>query len=347
MDAFFSSVEQRDNERLRGRPVAVGGDGDRSVVAAASYEARRFGVKSAMPSSMAKRLCPDLVFVRPRFDVYREVSGWIRSIFLEYTDLVEPMSLDEAYLDVTQNHKGIRYARDIAAEIRERIRGETHLTASAGVSYCRFLAKMASDMRKPDGMYVIPPERGKDYVSSLPIRKFHGIGPATAEKMIALGINTGADLERMGREFLIDHFGKAGAYFHDLSLGIDNRLVNPNRIRKSIGAENTLDYDTIDAAVLCEELARLSDKVWDRCLNHGKAGRTATLKVKFEDFEEVSRSKTVLGAPFDRDTFAAISASLLEGLLPLEKAIRLVGVTMSGFENETEAASSPQLDLFA
>ncbi|MBY3151024.1 DNA polymerase IV [Rhizobium laguerreae] len=347
MDAFFASVEQRDNPELRGRPVAVGGSGGRSVVAAASYEARRFGVRSAMPSITARRLCPDLVFVSPRFEVYREVSGQIRDIFLAYTPLVEFLSLDEAYLDVTDNLKGIALARDVARQVREDIFAATGLTASSGASYCKFLAKMASDMRKPNGMFVIPPERGKDFVASLAIAKFHGIGPATAERMKALGIVTGADLERVGAAFLEEHFGKAGAYFHKLSLGIDDRPVNPERVRKSSGAEDTFPHDIIDAEAAKREAVVLAEKVWDGCERHGSRGRTVVLKIKFEDFEEISRSKTVPAFHADKAAFVSTVLALLDQLLPLEKGIRLLGVTMAGLDEKTSAETSPQLDLFS
>jgi DNA polymerase-4 len=346
MDAFFASVEQRDNPEIRGRPVAVGGSKERSVVAAASYEARRFGVRSAMPSVTAKRLCPDLIFVKPRFEVYREVSAAIREIFLQYTPLVEFLSLDEAYLDVTENRKGIELARDVARLIRAEIHEETGLTASAGVSYCKFLAKMASDMRKPNGMFVIPPHLGKDFISSLSISKFHGIGPATAERMKALDIVSGADLERVGSAFLEGHFGRAGAYFHRLSLGIDDRPVNPDRIRKSSGAEETFARDIIDADVARSETIAIAEKVWDRCEHHGSRGRTTVLKIKFEDFEEITRSKTVPAYPTGRDAFTATAVALLESVLPIVKGIRLIGVTMSGLDEESSSGPCPQLDLF-
>lgn len=348
MDAFFASVEQRDDPSLRGRPVAVGGAKERSVVAAASYEARRFGVRSAMPSVTARRLCPELVFVRPRFDVYRQVSNEIGDIFREYTPLVEFLSLDEAYLDVTDNLKGIPLARDVAQQIRAEIRSRTGLTASAGVSYCKFLAKMASDQRKPDGMFVIPPAHGKAFVADLAIGKFHGIGPATADRMKSLGISKGADLERVGAAFLAENFGKAGAYFHRLSLGIDERPVNPERIRKSSGAEETFPHDILDGEVATRETVVIAEKVWDRCERYGSRGRTVVLKVKFEDFEEISRSKTVASYHQDKAAFVGTAVSLLESIFPLEKGIRLIGVTMSGLDEGTRTAQpSPQLDLFS
>lgn len=346
MDAFFASVEQRDNPAFAGKPLAVGGEGERSVVAAASYEARRFGVRSAMPGALARRLCPALVFTRPRFDVYRAVSAEIRSIFLEYTPLVEPMSLDEAYLDVTENLRGMELARDVAREVRARIRERTGLTASAGVSYCKFLAKMASDQRKPDGMFVIPPDRGKAFVAALPIGKFHGIGPATAEKMLALGIRQGRDLEDRGEVFLVEHFGKAGRYFHRLSLGIDDRPVQPERPRKSASAETTFEYDIHDPAVVVEKTAEMAARAWERATRHGTSGRSVSLKIRFEDFEDLSRSRTFPHPFADAGGFAAAASGLLETLLPFDRGIRLIGVTMSGFADEAPEEESPQLDLF-
>jgi DNA polymerase IV len=243
MDAFFASVEQRDNPVLRGRPVAVGGSGERGVVAAASYEARKFGVRSGMPSVTAMRRCPELIFVTPRFDVYKAVSLQIREIFAEYTPLIEPLSLDEAYLDVTENLKGIASATEIAEAIRAKIKIETKLTASAGVSYNKFLAKLASDHRKPDGLFVVTPKMGLTFVENLPIEKFHGVGPATTAKMNRLGIATGLDLWAQTLPFLQQHFGKSGPYYYWIARGVDERPVRADRVRKSIGAENTFAQD--------------------------------------------------------------------------------------------------------
>src|SRR5215212_3563926 len=281
MDAFYASVEQRDNPELRGKPVAVGGSRERGVVAAASYEARRFGIHSAMASVTAKRKCPELVFVPPRFEVYKAVSLQIRAIFAEYTHLIEPLSLDEAYLDVTENLKGIAYATTIAQEIRAKIRADTGLTASAGVSYNKFLAKLASDQRKPDGMFVITPEMGPVFVGSLPVAKFHGIGPATAARMSRLGIYTGADLKIQPLARRQEQFGKAGSYYFSISRGMDDRPVRPNRIRKSVGAENTFERDLLKFDEMSAELQPLIDKVWGYCEQSGVRGRTVTLKVKF------------------------------------------------------------------
>ena len=281
MDAFYASVEQRDNPELRGKPVAVGGSRERGVVAAASYEARKFGVHSAMPSVSAKRKCPDLIFVKPRFDAYKAVSLKIREIFAEYTPLIEPLSLDEAYLDVTENLKGIAFATEIAKEIRAKIRAETSLTGSAGVSYNKFLAKLASDHRKPDGLFVITPKMGPAFVEALPVGKFHGVGPATTAKMNRLGIENGLDLRAQTISFLQQHFGKSGPYFYWIARGIDDRPVRADRIRKSVGAENTFSVDlfTFDAAQ--NALLPIIDKVWRHCESTGARGRTVTLKVKY------------------------------------------------------------------
>jgi DNA polymerase-4 len=261
MDAFYASVEQRDNPDLKGKPVAVGGSQARGVVAAASYEARKFGVRSAMPSMTACRKCPDLIFVKPRFDVYKEVSLQIRAILAEHTPIIEPLSLDEAYLDVTENLQGIASATEIAERIRAKIRTETQLTASAGVSYNKFLAKLASDYRKPDGLYVIMPAMGPAFVETLPVERFHGVGPATAAKMKELRIFTALDLRAKDETFLSTHFGKAGRHFYYICRGIDNRPVLANRIRKSVGAENTFPRDLTTLDDLKAELAPLVEKV--------------------------------------------------------------------------------------
>jgi len=278
MDAFYASVEQRDNPELRGKPVAVGGSRERGVVAAASYEARRFGVHSAMPSVTAKRKCPDLIFVKPRFDAYKAISLQIRDVFAEYTSIIEPLSLDEAYLDVTENPKGIVSATQIAEEIRARIRTETELTASAGVSYNKFLAKLASDQRKPDGLFVITPKMGPEFVETLPVRKFHGVGPATAKKMTRLGIETGSDLKAQTLDFLQHHFGKAGSYYYWAARAVDERPVRADRIRKSIGAENTFPADLFTYDAARDALREIVDKVWRYCEGSGLRGRTVTLK---------------------------------------------------------------------
>src|SRR3954452_12112058 len=291
MDAFYASVEQRDHSELRGKPVAVGGQ-HRGVVMAASYEARKYGVRSAMPSVTAKRRCPDIIFVKGRFDVYRAVSQQIRAIFLDYTDLVEPLSLDEAYLDVTQDRHGLGTARAVAEDIRRRIRDETGLTASAGVSYCKFIAKLASDHRKPDGLCVITPDRGAEFVASLPVARFHGVGPVTAQKMEQLGILTGADLREWTLPALHAHFGSSADWYWRICRGIDEREVKPDRPYKSVSAERTFDEDLRDPDRLAAELERIAGYAWDRVERAQVAGRTVTLKVKFGDFTIITRSKS-------------------------------------------------------
>jgi DNA polymerase IV len=341
MDAFFASVEQRDNPELRGKPVAVGGSTARGVVAAASYEARKFGVRSAMPSVTAKRRCPELIFVKPRFDAYREVSHQIRAIFRDYTELVEPLSLDEAYLDVSEDLKGIGIATRIAEEIRARIRAETGLTASAGVSYNKFLAKLASDQNKPDGLCVIPPAKGEAFVAGLPVRRFHGVGPRTAEKMARLGIETGADLRAQSLAFLNHNFGSSGQYYHDLARGICHRQVKPNRPWKSISAEDTFFDDLKEEAALTEELERISQTVWRRIEEKGIHGRTVTLKVKYQDFQIVTRGRSLARAVSGREEFLEIGCQLLRTLLPPPKGIRLLGLTLSNLSESGETEGEP------
>lgn len=336
MDAFFASVEQRDNPDLRGKPVAVGGSSKRGVVAAASYEARKFGVKSAMPSSRAIRLCPDLIFVRPRFDAYAEVSRQIRQIFARHTDLIQPLSLDEAYLDVTYDKQAIGSAVKIAKAIRAAIRDETGLTASAGVSYNKFIAKIASDQNKPDGLCVILPEQGPDFVAGLPVRRFHGVGPRTAEKMAKMGIETGADLRQKDQSWLRAHFGSAGDYLYHAARGIDNRPVNPNSLRKSIGGELTYFDDKIGDDALYAALDDIIDIVWARINRHGTSGRTVTLKARYADFRTITRSYSADYPIASRDEFAAIGRRLLTGILPAPMGIRLLGLTLSNL-GETPA----------
>jgi DNA polymerase IV len=343
MDAFYASVEQRDAPELRGKPVAVGGR-ERGVVMAASYEARKFGVRSAMPSATAKRLCAELVFVKPRFDIYKEVSRQIREIFLEYTPLVEPLSLDEAYLDVTTNLKNIPLASDIAREIRARILEKTGLTASAGVSYNKFLAKLASDHRKPNGQFVISPETGPAFVETLPVGKFHGIGPATGAKMNALGMFTGLDIRRQTLEFMNANFGKSGAYYYWISRGVDERPVRANRVRKSIGAETTFSSDLTEFDALVLELKPLVDKVWRHCEATGSRGRTVTLKIKFADFEIITRSRSALSPIAGRDDLERLACGLLEVEMPLPKSVRLLGVSLSSLQTGNDA-EPPQLTL--
>jgi DNA polymerase-4 len=343
MDAYYASVEQRDDPDLRGKPVAVGGAGPRGVVAAASYEARVFGVRSAMPSGTARRRCPELIFVRPRFDVYRAVSTQIRQIFAEHTDLIEPLSLDEAYLDVTENKQGIALASDIARQIRARIKEVTGLNASAGISYNKFLAKMASDLNKPNGQAVIPPARGPEFVAALPVGKFHGVGPATAAKMERLGILTGADLRAQTPEVLTRHFGKSGAWYWRIARGIDLRAVQPHRPRKSIGTEDTFLTDIFDPALARHEVAALAGKVWQFCAEKSITGRTLTLKVKYADFQQITRSRTALAPIANGEDLTALALALLAPLLPPPKGIRLLGVTLSSLDEAR--GDTPQIQL--
>ena len=332
MDAFYASVEQRDDPALRGRPVAVGHPAARGVVAAASYEARQFGVRSALPSVTALRRCPELVFVAPRFDVYRAVSRQIHAIFADYTPLIQPLSLDEAYLDVTQNLRGLPTAWATAKEIRARILVETGLTASAGVSYNKFLAKLASGHRKPNGQFAVTPGMGAGWVETLPVTRFHGVGPVTASKMQALGIATGADLRGKSMAFLREHFGSASAWYHAIARGDDDRPVDPDRTRKSSGSETTFDRDLIVVAEIEAGVVRMADDVWAWCETAGAFGRTTTVKVKFADFRQITRSRSYPTAIAEQGLLRQASLDLIRLVLPPEKGIRLVGVTVSNFE---------------
>lgn len=345
MDAFFASVEQRDDPALRGKPVAVGSATGRGVVAAASYEARTFGVRSAMPSMTALRRCPDLIFVRPRFDVYRAVSQQIRAIFLDYTSLVEPLSLDEAYLDVTGNLRGLPSATETAAEIRRRIHDETGLTASAGISYNKFLAKLASDQNKPNGQCVITPAQGPEFIASLEVGRFHGIGPRTAEKMNRLGIFTGADLRERELSFLQAQFGKSGSWYYAIARGEDERAVNPNRIRKSSGSETTFANDLVAPAAVEDAVCAMADEVWTWCEMTATSGRTVTVKATYSDFRKVTRSRTLAARVPDRAALREVAVALVRTLYPLERGIRLVGVTLSNLEKRDEEGA--QLELLA
>jgi DNA polymerase-4 len=336
MDAFYASVEQRDNPELRGKPLAVGGARERGVVAAASYEARKFGVRSAMPSVTARRKCPELIFVKPRFDVYKAVSLQVRAVFAEFTPIIEPLSLDEAYLDVTENLQGIASAREVAERIRARIRAETELTASAGVSYNKFLAKLASDHRKPDGLFVITPAMGPGFVESLTVERIHGVGPATAAKMHRLGIFTAVDLRAKDETFLAQHFGKAGPHFYNICRGIDHRPVRADRIRKSVGAETTFVRDLTQLDEMTAELVPLVDKVWSYCESGGVRARTVTLKVKFSDFRIITRSRSTITPIPDHATMASISTELLAAQFPLRKGVRLLGVSLSSLSADAE-----------
>jgi DNA polymerase IV len=328
MDAFYASIEQRDFPEYRGKPLAVGGNSKRGVVAAASYEARTFGVYSAMPSSIAARKCPDLIFAKPRFDIYREVSVQIRNVMQEYTDLVEPLSLDEAYLDVTINKMENPSATLIAKEIKEKIKKTTGLTASAGVSINKFLAKIASDYKKPDGLFIIKPEQASDFVAQLPIQKFHGIGKKTTEKMHKLNIFCGADLRELPQEKLIRYFGKLGIYYYHIARGVDERLVKPDRERKSVGAENTFSEDLINDEQMHVQLKNIVTKVWQRMKNIQVSGKTITVKIRLKDFTTFSRSKT-LGQPlYDLDELNKTAMELLQEQ-KVEHPVRLLGVSVS------------------
>lgn len=336
MDAFYASVEQRDHPELRGCPVAVGHSAKRGVVAAASYEARKFGVRSAMPSTEALRRCPELVFVPPRFEAYRSVSKQIHRIFEDYTLLIEPLSLDEAYLDVTASPSGLKTAWAIAKEIRARILDETGLTASAGVSYNKFLAKLASDHRKPNGQFAVTPNMGEAWVAQLPVARFHGVGPVTARRMKELGITTGAELRIQSLETLREYFGRSGLWYYEIARGRDDRPVVSNRERKSSGSETTFSRDLIDIVEIEKGVLEMADDVWKWCEKTCRYGRTVTLKVKWADFQQVTRSRSQTSPFLSLDDLCENSLALLRGLYPLEKSVRLVGVTVSGFSQKSE-----------
>ena len=342
MDAFYASIEQRDNPSLLGKPVAVGGSRQRGVVAAASYEARKYGVRSAMPSVTAKKKCPELIFVPPRFREYKEVSQQIREIFISYTDLVEPLSLDEAFLDVTENKKQMELATDIAREIKTEIKQKTRLTASAGVSVNKFLAKIASDYDKPDGLFIIKPHEAEAFVEKLAIEKFFGIGKVTAEKMHKIGIHTGKDLKAYPLEELVQLFGKAGNFYFNIARATDNRPVDPNRIRKSIGNENTFEMDLRNMPEILYELKHIEKELVRRIEKNNTRGKTLTLKIKFEDFEQITRSKSLqkfLTPPL----IHSLSLELISQL-ELKKGIRLLGLSLSNLEN-TEELDAYQLEI--
>ncbi len=334
MDAFFASVEQRDNPELRGKPIAVGGSSKRGVVAAASYEARKYGVRSAMASMTAARLCPPLIFVKHRFEVYREVSNQIRAIFEEYTDLVEPLSLDEAFLDVTENKKDMRSATMIAEEIRRRIFEETQLTASAGVSFNKFLAKIASDINKPDGIKVITPKEAIPFLEELPVKKFFGVGKVTAARMHKMGIRTGADLKRMSQIELVQRFGKVGRYYYKIVRAEDKRAVNPHRVRKSIGAERTFFEDISTQKEMLEKLEFIGEKVFRYMEKHDNYGRTINLKMKTPDFQIATRSKTFNHEVKEWDDFIGVVHGLLKENWGEGLTVRLLGVSVSNLQRE-------------
>ncbi len=346
MDAFYASVEQRDNPSYRGKPLVVGGSpNQRGVVAAASYEARKFGIYSAMPSVTAIAKCPGLIFVRPRFDVYREISATIHAIFKRYSDLVEGVALDEAYLDVTENKQNIPYASTIARYIKTAIFQETQLTATAGVSINKFLAKMASGQNKPNGLTVILPEQAIAFVEQLAIEKFHGIGEVTAAKMHSLGIHTGADLKTRSLTDLTHHFGKAGHYYYKIARAEDDRLVEANRVRKSIGAETSFAQDLSDVGQMLQELEQIAQIVEQRLEQHETRGRTLTLKVKFSDYHQITRSKTMLAPISELSAIFEIAKALFESISLENRSIRLLGISLSNLDNAKQTQVI-QLPLF-
>ena len=343
MDAFFAAVEQRDRPELRGLPVAVGGSSRRGVVAAASYEARKYGIRSAMPAVEAARRCPDLIFVKPRFEVYKDASEIIRDVFHSYTDLVEPLSLDEAFLDVTDSMVG-GSAESIARSIKEDIRARTHLTASAGVSFNKFLAKMASDYDKPDGLHAIGPEDAPAFIARLGIEEFHGIGRATASRMREIGIYTGADLLARSEEELISRFGKTGRFFYRIARGEDHREVRPNRIRKSVGAERTFSQDLRRLNDMELRITEIAARVSERMSAAGVAGRTVTLKVKYHDFDITTRSTTVHQDVYREDELCSIACSLLRTPVP-SRPVRLLGLSVSNLIHARGERAARQLRL--
>lgn len=344
MDAFYASVEQMDFPELRGKPIAVGGSENRGVVAAASYEARKFGVRSAISGVLAKKNCPELIFVKPRFDRYKEISKKIHAIFFDYTDLVEPLSLDEAYLDVTQNKKGNPSATLIAQEIRMRILNEVGLTASAGISVNKFIAKIASDYNKPNGQKTVNPDEVIPFLEELPIRKFYGVGKVTTEKMYQLGIFTGLELKSKSVEFLSTHFGKSGAFYYQVVRGIHTSEVKPNRITKSVAAEHTFDTNLSSEIFMLEQLENIATNLERRLKKQNIAGKTVTLKIKYSDFSQQTRSKTV---PY----FIADKGLILENVKELlyqermKDSVRLLGISLSNLNTEQKKTVVVQLQF--
>lgn len=334
MDAFYASVEQRDHPELRGKPLAVGHGEERGVVAAASYEARRYGVRSAMSSQKAKRLCPQLVFVPGRMEVYKNVSRQIHEIFHEYTDIIEPLSLDEAFLDVTENKPGITLAVDIAREIKLKIKDQLHLVASAGISYNKFLAKIASDYRKPDGLCTIHPDQALDFIASLPIERFWGVGPVTAKKMHAVGIHNGAQLRTRSLEFLVGRFGKAGSLYYDFARGVDLRPVEAVRIRKSVGCEHTLEKDISLRSSVIIELYHTAQELVERLSAKDFRGNTLTLKIKFYDFSQITRSITQHEELLELKVILPLAKQLLKEVDYEHHPIRLIGLSVSNPKEE-------------
>lgn len=344
MDAFYASVEQLDNSELRGKPIAVGGGEDRGVVAAASYEARKFGVRSAMSGILAKKNCPQLIFVKPRFDRYKEISKKIHQIFKDYTDLIEPLSLDEAYLDVTENKKGNPSASLIAKEIRQRIFDELHLNASAGISSSKFVAKIASDINKPNGQKTIPPEEIISFLEELPIEKFYGIGKVTASKMYNLGIFKGSDLKEKNESFLIEHFKSSGSHYYNIVRGIHTSKVKPNRKRKSVAAEHTFVKNLTSEVFMLEKLEKISEELEKRLLHSNVSGKTITLKIKYSDFKTQTRSKTL--PYFVKDK--SILLETVKELLFQEKvmnSVRLLGISVTNLNNHIKNITEKPIDV--
>jgi DNA polymerase-4 len=352
MDAFYASVEQRDHPEYRGKAIAVGGspEGRGGVVATASYEARKFGVRSAMPSKRALQLCPEIIFVRPRFDVYKDVSRRIREIFSRHTDIIEPLSLDEAFLDVTADKQQIGSAIEIAKLIKQAIREELQLTASAGVSVNKFVAKIASDLNKPDGLTFIGPSSIEEFMEKLPVEKFFGVGKVTAEKMKRMGLHTGADLKRLSENDLKQHFGKPGAFYYRIVRGIDDREVQPHRETKSLGAEDTFPYDLTKAEEMFAELEKIAVTVHERLKRYGLRGRTITLKIKYSDFRQITRNQSFPFPVGDFDKILDTAKQLLLATEPEDKPVRLLGISLSNFGDVIPVAgrsgNPAQLSLF-
>ena len=347
MDAFYASVEQLDNPELRGKAIAVGGSSERGVVSAASYEARKYGVKSAMSSVIAKRNCPHLIFVKTRFDRYREISQRIREIFYEYTDLVEPLSLDEAYLDVTENKKGNPSASLIAKEIREKIKEKTGLNASAGISINKFIAKIASDFNKPNGQKTVNPEEVEEFLEVLDIRKFHGVGKVTAEKMYMLGIFTGKDLKTKSLDYLTEKFGKSGAHYFNVVRGIHLSEVKPNRIRKSLGAERTFNENISSEIFMLERLENIAEEIERRLKKSKVAGKTITLKIKYSDFTQQTRSKTVSFYISSKELILENARELLYQE-KMKDSVRLLGISLSNLntdKNEKKPKEEKEIEV--
>jgi DNA polymerase IV len=350
MDAFYASVEQRDNPELHGKPIAVGGspEGRGGVVATCSYEARKFGVRSAMPSRKALQLCPQIIFVKPRFDVYKDVSRRVREIFRRYTDIIEPLSLDEAYLDVTEDKQGIGSAIDIAKLIKKAIKDELQLTASAGISINKFVAKIASDMQKPDGLTFIGPSRVEKFVEELAIEKFYGVGKVTADKMKSMNIHTGADLKKMSEKTLVQHFGKAGKFYYKIVRGIDDRPVDTNEETKSIGAEDTFPEDLVTIEEMNKQLEKIAPVVHRRLIQHHLKGRTVTVKIKYHDFKIITRSRSFQLPTDDFSLILSTAKELLVSTDPEDVRIRLLGISVSNFGAKVISKKSMpgQLGLF-